>query len=66
MIRPKSPCLGCEERTGNCHSLCELFSLFSTELARYKENVKKVKDSQRNVNDFKYERVASAKRQYDR
>lgn len=39
MFKPKSPCLGCEKRSGGCHSVCEKYAAFRHELDEYKEKV---------------------------
>lgn len=62
MKQPKSPCFHCEIRQPACQSVCKEFSLYAKKHKEYKELVDRVRENERNFNDFKYERTALMKK----
>ena len=50
MVRPDSPCKGCEKRAMKCHSSCALYIEYRAQLDAFNEKVRKQKEdySERN------------------
>lgn len=53
-MKPKAPCLKCEERHPNCHSTCEKYVSYRKDLDKYNLLKQKEKAINRGIKSDKY------------
>ena len=53
MVKPDSPCMGCDHRYQACHSVCEGYLEYRKNLDTFNNNIRSAKKKENSFLDFK-------------
>lgn len=65
-MRPPGPCLNCLRRSAECHTICEQYRIFKYVQENYRRDLKKAKQTERDLSGIRKHRTSSIKREAQR